>query len=227
MVHPECGMSVYLIVWFIQVQSQVISLQISHLQFDDIMCITATQTLFIQHSQLLWPWHFARFNCWKLPRIQISCEISSITDSADLQEYNWITFICITVLKKERVVQKPEKSEDKKFGDKGHRVAATQKHPSSAVYNRPARPDVHIHALSLSQSIDDEIPATIIEVHSSPYENTITKSIIDLLRLCMMYNHNFAQYTTFAFPKLPKSGQSESNKQCVVTVRVTWDNCIP
>lgn len=117
MVHPECGMSVYLIVWFIQVQSQVISLQISHLQFDDIMCITATQTLFIQHSQLLWPWHFARFNCWKLPRIQISCEISSITDSADLQEYNWITFICITVLKKERVVQKPEKSEDKKFGD--------------------------------------------------------------------------------------------------------------
>ena len=56
---------------------------------------------------------------------------------------------------------------------------------------------------TLSLAVSD-LPATVIEVHSSPYENTITKTItvaMDLLQVCRHHDENVKQYTTFGFPK--------------------------
>ena len=46
----------------------------------------------------------------------------------------------------------------------------------------------------------------------------------DLLCLCRMYNVAISAYTAFAFPKLPQSGNNDSNKQCVVEVEVSWND---
>ena len=77
------------------------------------------------------------------------------------------------------------------------------------------RPDVSV-------SHDDEeknIPMSLVEIHSSPYEDTIRKAIVtglDLLRLRRTYVSETTTVTTFAFPNLKV-------KQCVVEVQLKWE----
>ena len=67
---------------------------------------------------------------------------------------------------------------------------------------------------------DEEITAvSLVEIHSSPYEDTIRKAIVtglDLLRLRRTYTSDTA-VTTFAFPNLKVS-------QCVVKVQLRWED---
>ena len=55
----------------------------------------------------------------------------------------------------------------------------------------------------------------IVEIHSSPYEDTIRKSLIvatDLLRLRRMYDDGIKSITAFSFPKLPTA--AHNFRQC-------------
>ena len=81
-------------------------------------------------------------------------------------------------------------------------------------------PDLYMH---LS---DDLTAETIVEIHSSPYEDTLRKALIcatDLLRLRRMYSDK-NKITAFCFPKLrTKNGEMiKENKQCVVKLEITW-----
>ena len=74
------------------------------------------------------------------------------------------------------------------------------------------------------------LPLFCLEVHSSLYENTIAKSVanlIDQLRLLRCYYPEFYEVYGFVFPKLPKKtadGRIISNSACVTQVKVLWDN---
>ena len=73
---------------------------------------------------------------------------------------------------------------------------------------------------------EDVTAERIVEIHSSPYEDTIRKSLFvatDLLRLRRMYNDGIKTSTAFNFPKLPKI-KGEKIPQCVVKLVVTWEN---
>ena len=73
---------------------------------------------------------------------------------------------------------------------------------------------------------EDVTAEMLVEIHSSPYEDTIRKSLFvatDLLRLRRMYNDGIKTITAFNFPKLPKR-KGEKIPQCVVKVVVTWEN---
>ena len=73
---------------------------------------------------------------------------------------------------------------------------------------------------------EDVTAEMIVEMHSSPYEDTIRKSLFvatDLLRLRRMYNDGIKTITAFNFPKLPKI-KGEKIPQCVVKLVVTWEN---
>ena len=73
---------------------------------------------------------------------------------------------------------------------------------------------------------EDVTAEMIVEIHSSPYEDTIRKSLFvatDLLRLRRMYNAGIKTITAFNFPKLPKI-KGEKIPQCVVKLVVTWEN---
>ena len=67
---------------------------------------------------------------------------------------------------------------------------------------------------------DGEITAvSLVEIHASPYEDSIRKAIVmglDLLRLRRTYAIDTTAVTTFAFPKLKV-------KQCVVKVQLKWE----
>ena len=73
---------------------------------------------------------------------------------------------------------------------------------------------------------EDVTAEMIVEIHSSPYEDTIRKSLFvatDLLRLRRMYNDGIKTITAFNFPKLPNI-KGEKIPQCVVKLVVTWEN---
>ena len=73
---------------------------------------------------------------------------------------------------------------------------------------------------------EDVTAEMIVELHSSPYEDTIRKSLFvatDLLRLRRMYTAGIKTLTAFNFPKLPKL-KGEKIPQCVVKLVVTWEN---
>ena len=73
---------------------------------------------------------------------------------------------------------------------------------------------------------EDVTAEMIVEIHSSPYEDTIRKALFvatDLLRLRRMYNDGIKTLTAFTFPKLPKI-KGETIPQCVVKLVVTWEN---
>ena len=77
--------------------------------------------------------------------------------------------------------------------------------------------------LCLKEEVTAEM---IVEMHSSPYEETRRKSLFvatDLLRLRRMYNDGIKTITAFNFPKLPKI-KGEKIPQCVVNLVVTWEN---
>ena len=59
---------------------------------------------------------------------------------------------------------------------------------------------------------DDRIAQVTIEIHSSPYEETILKAIL------VATNVNINTGTSFTFPKLPFA-----KKTCVVKVGIEWD----
>ena len=67
---------------------------------------------------------------------------------------------------------------------------------------------------------DEEITAvSLVEIHSSPYEDTIRKAIVtglDLLRLRRTYASDSTAVTTFAFANLKVT-------QCVVKVQLRWE----
>ena len=67
---------------------------------------------------------------------------------------------------------------------------------------------------------DEEITSvSLVEIHSSPYEDTIRKAIVtglDLLRLRRTYVSDTTAVTTFAFPNFKV-------KQCVVEVQLRWE----
>ena len=76
------------------------------------------------------------------------------------------------------------------------------------------RPDV------LVSRGEDTTSLSLVEIHSSPYEDTIRKSIVtglDLLRLRRTFSNDTTALTTFAFPNLKE-------KQCVVKVQLRWEN---
>ena len=65
----------------------------------------------------------------------------------------------------------------------------------------------------------------VMEICSSPYEDTIRKCIIgltDLLRMRTMLNPNDKKIVGFCFPKLPMKGAS-GKKLCVVELEVCWE----
>ena len=70
----------------------------------------------------------------------------------------------------------------------------------------------------------------MLEVHSSLYENTVAKSVanlIDQLRLLRCFYPELYEVSGFVFPKLPKEnadGSVISNLTCVTQVKVLWDN---
>ena len=69
---------------------------------------------------------------------------------------------------------------------------------------------------------DDVTAQMVIELHSSPYEDTIRKCLIvatDLLCQHRMFHAGVKSVTTFTFPKLPTA--AHTCKQCVVKVFVT------
>ena len=72
---------------------------------------------------------------------------------------------------------------------------------------------------------DDLTAEMIVEIHSSPYEDTLRKALttaIDLLHLGRMYSNT--KYHCFCFPKLKtKRDQTikENNWQCVVKLEIT------
>ena len=75
-----------------------------------------------------------------------------------------------------------------------------------------------------------DLPLFCLEVHSSLYENTLAKSVanlIDQLRLLRCFYPEFYEVYGFVFPKLPKEtydGHIISNSACVTQVKVLWDN---
>ena len=73
---------------------------------------------------------------------------------------------------------------------------------------------------------EDVTAEMLVEFHSSPYEETIRKTLFvatDLLRLRRMYNDGIKTITACNFPKLPKI-KGEKIPQCVVNLVVTWEN---
>ena len=84
-------------------------------------------------------------------------------------------------------------------------------------YSSRQFPDVTVH----DRKVPD-LPVILVEVHSSPYEDSIMKCIIgvvDQLRLYRSYNSSITTCTGYVFPKLKV-------KQCVVEVQVTWTELV-
>ena len=76
------------------------------------------------------------------------------------------------------------------------------------------KPDVSVSRVGEITSV------SLVEIHSSPYEDTIRKAIVtglDLLRLRRTHSSDTTALTTFAFPNLKV-------KQCVVKVQLRWEN---
>ena len=66
----------------------------------------------------------------------------------------------------------------------------------------------------------DDLPLILVEVHSSPFNATVKKTVlgvVDQLRLYRMHDSSITCCVGFAFPKI-------GVPQCVVKVSVTWEN---
>ena len=72
---------------------------------------------------------------------------------------------------------------------------------------------------------DEDYAQMVMEICSSPYEDTIRKCILgltDLLRIRTMFNPNEKRMVGFCFPKLPQ-GARAGKKLCVVELEVYWE----
>ena len=72
----------------------------------------------------------------------------------------------------------------------------------------------------------EEIAQIVIEICSSPYEDTIRKCIlvaVDLLRLRTMFNKRENKVLGYCFAKLPPGPDRGVKKLCVVKVEVCWN----
>ena len=73
--------------------------------------------------------------------------------------------------------------------------------------------------------IEWKLPVVIIEVHSSPYLNTLLQTaadVIDQLRLLRCFNANITECVGFTFPKY--AGNGIQNESCVTKVCVSFEN---
>ena len=73
--------------------------------------------------------------------------------------------------------------------------------------------------------IEWKLPVVIIEVHSSPYVNTLLQTaadVIDQFRLLRCFNANITECVGFTFPKY--AGNGFQNKSCVTKVCVSFEN---
>ena len=87
------------------------------------------------------------------------------------------------------------------------------------ICTRDQKPDLFLHLKG------DVTAQTIVEIHSSPFEDATRKSVIvatDSLRLHRMCNGNIKTVTAFTFPKPPSVKTSQ--KHCVVKVAVSWED---
>ena len=81
------------------------------------------------------------------------------------------------------------------------------------LYSTDQRPD-----LNLSRE-EDDLPLILVEVHSSPFAETVKKTILcvtDQLRLYRTHDAKITRCVGFTFPK-------QKVHQCVVMVTVTWE----
>ena len=86
-----------------------------------------------------------------------------------------------------------------------------------------ACPKLQIPDLYLKPKNED-YAQMVMEICSSPYEDTIRKCILgltDLLRMRTMLNPNEKRMVGFCFPKLPQGARA--GKRCVVELEVYWE----
>ena len=70
-----------------------------------------------------------------------------------------------------------------------------------------------------------KLPLLIVEVHSSPYRNTVSQTAVDVLdqlRLLRCFNANIAECVGFTFPKYPTT--TASNDSFVTKVSVSYES---
>ena len=90
-------------------------------------------------------------------------------------------------------------------------------------YTSNIRPDVCVYYKS---GDDEELPLVTVEVHSSPFEDTIRKTVLvvaTLLHYHCVYNPKRKKCVGFLFPKL--CSVSHTKKESVGKVEVTWSGC--
>ena len=164
------------------------------------------------------------YNCWSLEQGS-----SSISDCANVHQYtldDLCKHFCPIEQNREELQTEEEGPEDlctrlvQKLFDvhvKVRKLVVLLKDKIPPMLcTSDQRPDVHVYGFNSRADVPEaEIPATIIEVHSSPYENTIIKAILVGTDLCRHYAEDSSQYTAFAFPK-------NCTKQCVVKVIIRW-----
>ena len=88
------------------------------------------------------------------------------------------------------------------------------------------RPDGVVLRSFKFDDIEWKLPVVIIEVHSSPYVNTLLQTaadVIDQLRLLRCFNANITECVGFTFPKYA-GGNDIQNKSCVTKVCVSFEN---
>ena len=87
------------------------------------------------------------------------------------------------------------------------------------------RPDGVVLRSCTFDHIEWKLPVVIIEVHSSPYVNTLLQTaadVIDQLRLLRCFNANITECVGFTFPKY--AGNGIQNESCVTKVCVSFEN---
>ena len=82
-------------------------------------------------------------------------------------------------------------------------------------------PDVCVYPVVNGMEIP--VPALLVEVHSSPFRDSVRKCILGVIEQLCLYrtaNPDVSSCIGFTFPKLPSAGTG--NLQSVVQVTVTW-----
>ena len=82
-------------------------------------------------------------------------------------------------------------------------------------------PDVCVYPIVNGKEIP--VPALLVEVHSSPFRDSVRKCILGVIEQLCLYrtaNPDVSSCIGFTFPKLPSAGTG--NLQSVVQVTVTW-----
>ena len=85
------------------------------------------------------------------------------------------------------------------------------------------RPDGVVLSSFQCDSEDWDLPIFILEVHSSPYKNSVSKTaadVLDQLRLLRCFDKDIEECVGFTFPKYPTA--TAGNETCVTKVTVSF-----